>query len=51
MPEATLMRAGLTSDMIVCDIGAGTGVFAFPVARRTDNAVYALEVSDEMIKL
>ncbi|MEQ8154672.1 MAG: class I SAM-dependent methyltransferase [Clostridiaceae bacterium] len=50
-PMETLKRAGLNEKMTVCDIGAGTGVFAFPAAEITDNTVYALDISDGMIEL
>ncbi len=47
----TLIRAGMNDNMVICDIGAGTGVFAFPAADLTNNTVYALEISDDMIEL
>ncbi len=50
-PTRTLIRAGLKENMVLCDIGAGTGVFAFPAIEITHNTVHALEISDEMIDL
>lgn len=50
-PTETLNKAGLTSDMTICDIGAGTGVFAFPAAKITADTVFALETSDEMLEI
>lgn len=50
-PIETLKRAGLNENMVVCDIGAGTGVFTFPATELTNNQVHALEISDEMIEL
>jgi len=50
-PAETLKRAGLTSDMTICDIGAGTGVFAFPAAEITCDMVYALDISDDMLEI
>lgn len=47
----TLIRAGMNDNMVICDIGAGTGVFAFPAADLTNNTVYALEISDDMIEI
>jgi ubiquinone/menaquinone biosynthesis C-methylase UbiE len=50
-PSVTLQRIGLHDGGILCDIGAGSGVFAVPAARMTTNTVYALEISDEMISI
>ena len=50
-PTNTLIRAGLKENMVLCDIGAGTGVFAFPAIDITHNTVHALEISDDMIEL
>ncbi len=49
-PENTLRAAGFDRDMTLCDIGAGTGIFAFQAARISGNAIYALEKSDAMIE-
>lgn len=50
-PEATLKRAGFKESMILCDIGAGTGIFSFPAAQMSSNDIYALEASDTMLDL
>ena len=50
-PKNTLQRAGFKSNMILCDIGAGTGIFSFPAAAISKNDIYALEISDKMIEL
>ena len=50
-PAETLQRIGLASDGVLCDIGAGTGVFTLPAAAITHNAVYALDVSDDMLSI
>ncbi len=50
-PAITLIRVGLKENMVLCDIGAGTGVFAFPAVDITHNTVHALEISDDMIDL
>lgn len=50
-PIETLKRAGFSEDMVLCDIGAGTGVFAFPAAKISSNSIYALEKSDDMIEI
>ncbi len=47
----TLKRAGFKEDMVLCDIGAGTGVFSFPTAEISNNHIYALEKSDSMIEI
>lgn len=48
-PTETLAKAGLKENMIVCDIGAGTGIFSLPAAKITNKEVYALEIADKMI--
>lgn len=50
-PAKTLIKAGLRENMILCDIGAGSGIFSFPAAKLTSGDVHALEISDEMIRL
>lgn len=50
-PADTLLGAGLKANMVLCDIGAGTGIFSFPAASITNDTVYALEISDDMIEL
>lgn len=50
-PKETLLRAGLKDGMVLCDIGAGTGLFTFIGAKITNDKVYALDVSDDMIHL
>ncbi|WP_066640126.1 class I SAM-dependent methyltransferase [Desulfolucanica intricata] len=50
-PSETLQKIGLLDSHVVCDIGAGSGVFTLPAARITKNKVYALEISDEMLSV
>ena len=50
-PEKTLRRIGLKQGHVFCDIGAGTGIFSLPAALITNNIVYALEISDEMLAI
>lgn len=50
-PKDTLIKAGFKDDMILCDIGAGTGLFSFPATEISNNTVFALEISDSMIDL
>lgn len=50
-PEETLKRIGLREDQVLCDIGAGSGVFTIPAAKMTDQTVYALEINDEMLSI
>jgi len=45
-PTYTLKRIGLEDGMVLCDIGAGSGVFTLPAAQLTKSTVYALEIND-----
>lgn len=48
-PVETLKKIGLKEDSVVCDIGAGTGIFTIPAASITKKMVYALDIDDEML--
>lgn len=50
-PAETLKRIGLMDSHILCDIGAGSGIFTLPGAKMTQNTVYALEESEEMLSI
>lgn len=50
-PKNTLIKAGFKENMILCDIGAGTGIFSFPATQISSNYIYALEISNNMIEL
>ena len=52
-PEAFWDRAGLATGATLADVGAGTGYFALPAARRVgpNGRVFAIDVSAEMVRL
>ena len=50
-PIETLRRIGLQENHVLCDIGAGSGIFTIPAAKITKNKVYALEINDEMLSV
>ena len=50
-PHETLIRIGLQNNHIVCDIGAGSGVFTLPAAEITRNIVYALEINEDLLSV
>lgn len=50
-PYETLKRIGLANSHVLCDIGAGTGVFTIPAASITKNKVYALDIKEEMLSI
>ena len=50
-PSGTLRRIGLKPGGCFLDVGAGTGLFAFEAARQAAGAVYAVEISLEMLRL
>jgi len=48
-PERLLAELGIDSISIVADIGCGPGYFTLPVARMTQQTVYGVDVSAEML--
>lgn len=50
-PPGTLARIGFGKGKVLADVGAGTGIFSFPAAAMTDQLVYALEISDDMLSI
>ena len=50
-PVDTLRRVGFKEDMVLCDIGAGTGIFSIPASEISSKDIYALEKSDSMIEI
>lgn len=50
-PPGTLARIGIGSTDVICDIGAGSGIFTIPAAGMTENKIYALEADEEMLKI
>lgn len=50
-PKNTLIKAGFKEDMVLCDIGAGTGIFSFPAAQISSSNIYAVDISESMIEL
>ena len=50
-PEYTLKRIGLKDGDVLCDIGAGSGIFTIPAAGTTRGAVYAVELRADMLDI
>ena len=52
-PDELLDRVGIRAGMVVADVGAGTGYFALPIARRVGEGgrVVAIDASPEMLEL
>lgn len=50
-PVETLIKIGLQDNDLVCDIGAGSGIFTIPAARITRKNVYAVDINDEMLSI
>lgn len=50
-PKNTLEKVGFKEGMILCDIGAGTGIFSFPATEISRNEIFALDISEDMIEL
>jgi len=50
-PTDTLRRVGFDENSVLCDIGAGTGLFTIPAAVITDNKVFAIEIKPDLIEI
>ena len=50
-PKETLTKIGLGEHDVVCDIGAGTGIFTISAAQITNNTVFALDINDELLEI
>jgi ubiquinone/menaquinone biosynthesis C-methylase UbiE len=48
-PAETLKRIGVQEGQVLCDIGAGSGIFTIPAAKITGSTVYAVEISESML--
>jgi AcrR family transcriptional regulator/precorrin-6B methylase 2 len=48
-PVETLAHIGLTEGGVLCDIGAGTGLFTLAAASLTRGAVVALDIREDML--
>lgn len=47
----TLQRIGMGENDVICDIGAGSGIFTIPAAKITKNTVYSLEIDEGMLEI
>lgn len=47
----SLKKAGINDQSVVVDYGSGTGIFTVEAAKLTEQVVYGLDASDEMIRL
>ena len=50
-PLGTLQRIGIEENHVVCDVGAGSGIFTVAAATMTKNIVFGLEIDKEMLSL
>ena len=44
-PVETLKKIGIGKKDVICDIGAGSGIFAIPSPKMTDSTVFALDIN------
>ncbi|NCC76264.1 MAG: methyltransferase domain-containing protein [Clostridia bacterium] len=49
-PTATLERLNFGPNEVLCDIGAGSGLFTLAAARISPQVVYALDINPSMLK-
>lgn len=49
-PDGILDKAGLSKEMVLADIGCGTGYFTIPASRRVKK-VFAIDVQKEMLDI
>lgn len=47
----TLKKASISSEDVVCDYGAGTGIFTIQAAKMTKNKVLALDMNSQMLQI
>ena len=50
-PALTLKRIGLKEGDVFCDIGSGPGIFTVEAAKITRNTIYAIDTSDDMLRI
>lgn len=50
-PHATMRQMGISPEQVICDLGAGTGIFSVPAAIESNRTVYALEASDAALEV
>ncbi len=52
-PDVIIKAAGAAENMVVVDVGCGTGFYSFPLAQvvGSDGLVYAVDLSKDMISL
>lgn len=50
-PEKIMDELTLSNDDIVADLGAGNGFFTLPIARKTSQTVYAVDIEPKMLAL
>lgn len=47
----TLKKIGFNENMVLCDLGAGTGIFSLAASSISNNDIHALDISDTMISI
>lgn len=50
-PEETIKHLQIDEHDTVADLGAGNGYFAIPIAKQTDNQVYAIDIEPKMLEM
>lgn len=50
-PDHVIEKLDLKSNDVVADLGAGVGYFTIPIAQRTKNTVYAIDIEPKMLRM
>lgn len=50
-PDQIIRNLDLKENDVVADLGAGVGYFSIPIAQKTNNTVYAIDIELEMLKM
>ncbi|SDP48550.1 Methyltransferase domain-containing protein [Litchfieldia salsa] len=50
-PEQVIKELNINKENVIADLGAGNGFFTLPLARETNQNVYAVDIEEKMLNL